>query len=140
MRYKPPDEREVRARREAADDVRIAAQRAAVTAELRAIGIQPDPSKTLLRRVPARMALELCSGMRSQATSLVGRAFSDDASEWIVADVAPSSLADDGHTVAYIFDASKQTAVAGKLILVGCREMEIWKIKAILARNRQQSQ
>ena len=111
VRYVPPNEQAVAAQRAAADAAYLADQQAAVTAELRAIGIQPDERYTLLRRVPARVAHELCSGTRGEAASIAGQAFTESDSLWIVADVAPSSAAADGHTVAYVFDARVRISV-----------------------------
>eukprot|EP00966_Prymnesium_polylepis_P296720 6854958-Prymnesium_polylepis.1 len=71
--YVPPDERAVRrqALQRQATDVRM--RQRAVTSEARAIGVQPDESRTLLRRVPARLALRVRSVLRGQAQQLPGR-------------------------------------------------------------------
>ena len=116
---------------ETVDRARMADQRAAVTAEARAIGVQPDAGRTLLRRVPARASLQLCSGIRGD-TSIVGKLFYDGDQQWIVADVAPSGVATDGHTVAYVFDASARISVAGRL-RDSCKEMEVALVRRMLA-------
>ena len=136
MRYAPPDPDLQRIQQDIAEARLLTIQREAVTAELRAIGIEPDASRTLLRRVPARVAKSLCSGMRGPEARSVGRAFAEGEKHWIVADVAPSGLAEDGHTVAYVFDASACIRVEGKLSKT-CHEMELARLKGLLSLEAQ---
>ena len=86
--------------------------------------MQPDNSGMLLRRVPARKALELGSRFQGQARQLVGKTFDHAGKQWIVADIAPSSSSGQSHTVAYVFDSASQTRVHGKLKDT-CIEMEV---------------
>ena len=134
VRYTPKDKRREKAEQNATNAARQAAQRAAVTAELRAIGTQPDATRTLLRRVPARLVRNLCSSIKGEAASLAGRAFADGSKHWIVADVAPSGRAHDGHTVAYVFDAAARIKVVGRLS-ESCDEMEVKRVKQLLRQD-----
>ena len=137
--YTPRDARKVKYAEKMQKSANDTQSKAAVTAELRAIGIQADESKMTLTRASARSIISLPNRLRGCAETLVGRIFKHEQTEYMVTDVAPSNTAGpDGINphVVYALDLSKGITVNSSL-QEACQEFDVQHVRRTLAATEQ---
>ena len=124
LTYRPKATRETKNAHAAQRRLDSTAARSAVTAELRAIRLQPDLQQTTVQRIPAKDVKELFEMLRGNANRLIGRLLEDGSAQKIIVELAPSSVHADGHTVAYVLDTSRAIQRTGRLD-AECEEWEV---------------
>jgi len=114
--YTPTNDKARLAAAKAHKAERLRERRVAITAELRAISIEPDTQRMRLTRVTAAQVRATERSRRDVGgIRLQGAIFPREGKQWMVIDVAPSNSSEDGHTVAYAIDIAKRTTCAGPL-------------------------
>ena len=131
VRYVPPDERRERYAKQLEQQQRDASAKAAITAELRAIGTQPNEHAMSLERVSARKAVVLRQ-LAYGSSTIIDKIFDAEGTSWLVVDVAPSTTT--GGMVAYAIDLARSTRVQGRAI-DEARQWELSHIKALFRDN-----
>ena len=99
------------------------ASRTAVTAELRAIGLDLPQSQLTLQRAPLRRSHQFGAAGRG-ASVLIGRVFDEGNRTFIVEDVGPSALQAGAPTVAFVVDVAHRVRATGRLD-EQCEEREV---------------
>ena len=129
-RYTPGDPREATAARKHNASQVEGFRRAAVTAELRAIGIEPDLANCLLKRVPAKEALRLTRF--KGGSDLVGETFDARGAQWVVQDVAPSTIQPDARFVVYALNVAVRIRRGNASLPDVCEEFEVADARAAI--------